>query len=208
MKDSRVTEHTTDELYLSRIMPLVCIVGLFFMRGADMKMKWLVMGVVIGEMLVGPVSAENAYHKAEQLAQAGQIDFAFMQYRKILHQYQSDETERLKALFALGEYYYLRADHQTAFKYFQEFIDQSQDTDAQLFALMYLYKMAIFAKDDELKNDIIKDIIEVKRNSYIFDDEKEYDFLSPLDRHHKAVYTANEIKFYVKDQFVAEISFL
>lgn len=146
------------------------------------------------------------YKKAEQDARRGHIDFAFMGYRKILSS-NPKESYKQRALFAIAEYYYHMADYKSSTKYFKEYLEVSEDENGKLFAFVYLMKLAMVDKDEALIANLEDEIKLVKRNSFIFDNTKEYIFESPLNRDHRAVYYIDKIEFYVESENIASIFF-
>ena len=146
------------------------------------------------------------FKKAEKDAKMGHPDFAFMGYRKVLSANPKESYKR-KALFAIAEYYYQIADHKSSENYFKEYLKVSKDENGRLFAYVYLMKLAKIEKNESLILGIEEEIKLVKRNSFIFDNTKEYLFESPLNRNHKAVYYIDKIEFYVEKENIASIFF-
>ncbi|MBU0468541.1 MAG: hypothetical protein KJ736_05695 [Candidatus Omnitrophica bacterium] len=146
------------------------------------------------------------YKKAESDAKGGHADFAFMGYRKVLSA-NPKESYKQQALFAVAEYYYKMSDHKNSAKYFKEYLKVSKDENGRLFAFVYLMKLAKIEKNESLIVDLESEIKLVKRNSFIFDNTKEYSFESPLNRNHRAVYYIDKIEFYVEKENIASIFF-
>src|SRR5437773_1041895 len=114
-----------------------------------MLSKIFIMSLVMS--LWGPVvfAGEDArlYAQARKMANAGPVDFAFMQYQTILRDYPiSRFTE--PALFAQGEYYYMMEDYNQAKKAFETFLERYPQSKGKLFALAYLWRIA-HSKNDE-----------------------------------------------------------
>lgn len=143
---------------------------------------------------------------AVQAAEKGDLDFAFMRYRTIVLEYPKS-VYRPRALFAQGEYFFDQHNYEESSRAFQEFIRDYPESDANLFALVYLLKIAESRQENDSAQDLIKDIVNLKQISLIFRDYKEYEFLSPLNRKCKAIFHIDTIEFYSEDRLFAKISF-
>lgn len=174
-------------------------------------MKALLYLLILISFLVFPkmgLAAEDArfYHMAIQSARAGDLDFAFMRYRNILMQYPKSRY-REQALFAQGEYFYLLPQDTEARKAFERFIEEYPDAEAKLFALAYLLKIAEREGQQEMYDAYATDIVTLKQVSLVFRDFKEYEYLSPMNREHKAVFHIDTIEFIVEGELFAKISY-
>ena len=95
------------------------------------------------------------YAKAYKSAKAGDIEFAFMQYRSLLRNYPNSRFKK-EALFAKGEYYFLISRYKEAALAFQEYIKDYPDSKGAVFALLYLFKIAEIKKDALVAENIKK----------------------------------------------------
>ena len=174
-----------------------------------MKLKILLVIVfllVVPNCLARASSVESISRKAEKSARKGQVDFAFMRYRSLLSS-NPKVSFRRRALFAMGEYYYMMSDHKNATKYFNEYLKVAKNEEAILFASVYLFDLAKKNRDVRDAERLENEIKLAKRNSFIFDESKEYSYWSPLNRMHKAVYNIDEIRIYVEGENIASIVF-
>ena len=159
---------------------------------------------------VNSLSADNSSPwnaKAARAVHLGQRDLAFMYYRSFLTENSADSPRRQKALFAVAEYYFLNSDFNQAQEYFEDYLSKNEDKIGALFAHFYLWRLAqIRQKKTEMiaQEEQIKGLL---KHVYIFNSVKEYVFVSPFDRVHKARYDIQKVEFYVEDKFVAEISY-
>ena len=149
--------------------------------------------------------AQGLFSRAVQFAKAGQNDFAFMQYRAILDNAAQLEHED-EALFACGEYFYMNSNYADAQKSFREYLAKKHRDVNKLFALAYLLKIAQTGHDDKAYVDLEKEIATFKRQSFIFRNAKEYKFISPLQRKHKATYDIEKIEFFIEGVLFARVS--
>lgn len=189
-------------------MRFLCYGSVFFV---EKRMKYraiicLMVLVFSVESSVFAADMTKIYKKAEKDAKKGHIDFAFMGYRKVLSS-NPKESYKQKALFAIAEYYYQMLDCKNSTKYFKEYLKVSNDDNGKLFAFVYLMKLAMLENNGALIANLEDEIKLVKRNSFIFDNTKEYRFASPLNREHRAVYYIDKIEFYVERENIASIFF-
>ena len=174
-----------------------------------MKIKMIFKIIVLMLLIENFAYASNItriYKKAENAAKKGNIDFAFMNYRSILSS-NSNSNYRQRALFAIGEYFYLMADKRNTQKYFNNYLEITTNLNGKLFACVYLLNIAKHCNDDVLTNKLENEIRIIKQNSFIFKEKKEYKYNSPLKRKHKAVYYIDKIEFFVEGEKLAKIFF-
>jgi len=133
------------------------------------------------------------------------LDIMFMHYRSILNNSMTQQAKK-EALFAMGEYFYLSSDYFEAKKHFYDYLRNSPDTSGRIFAEAYLFKMAQFRNDQVAIDHIKSNILTNQPQSYIFRDQKTYEFHSPLKRVHSAVYSIDELKIYIDDEIFVKIS--
>jgi len=146
------------------------------------------------------------FSMANQAARAGKLDFAFMHYRSILRDNPtSPYTDQ--ALFALGEYLYIMTDYNQARDFFSQYLESQSQPEGKLFALVYLLKMALSEHETDIAQEIEKEILLWRQQTYIFKKVKEYSYRSPLFRKHKAVYSIDKIEFYIENEPFAKVSY-
>lgn len=153
--------------------------------------------------------AADAVHfvsKAKIAAKSGDIDFAFINYHAALNS-DPDSLFKADALFATGEYYFLKNDYTEAAAWFEQYLSQSADINGQLFARFYLWEIAQSQHQTKLAEKLRKGLETFRKHIFIFRDSQEYHFRSPLNRLHRAVYTIRGIDFYLEGELVAKIPF-
>jgi len=166
---------------------------------------WFIVCIWLGS--VGFVSGSfQVYSKAVKFAKAGQSDFAFMQYSKLLRNYPMSKY-RDRALFATGEYYFQNFGLKQAAKAFQTFIDEYPDSEERLYALAYLLNIAKKDSNESVAQSLEKRIIDLQQVSFVFRDSKEIAYTSPLFQNHKAVIHIDKIEFYVEGELFAKVSY-
>lgn len=177
-------------------------------------MKKIVYSLIVSSTLIVlsgnlPVSAESnssLINRATKEVKQGQIEFALMRYRAILRKgTQSKYAD--KALFALGEYFFVHSNYEYANNFFKQYIDLQNNNNGKLFALAYLLKIAQSQNDQKLSKNLEKEIKILYPQSFIFRKVKEYKFNSPLSRKHKAVYSIDYIEFEIEDMKLAKITY-
>ncbi len=148
----------------------------------------------------------EVYAKAAQAAKSGQMEFAFLYYQEILT---SDAEPKLKteALFANGEYFFGLNSFREAHEYFEQYWAADGNLSGRLFALAYLLKIAQQKNRAELIDSLEREIINFEKQSFIFRNYKEYDYQSPLNRRHKAVYFIDRIVIFVEGEEFVKITF-
>jgi tetratricopeptide (TPR) repeat protein len=142
--------------------------------------------------------------RAKKAALDGNMDFAFMNYRSVLRGNPRGKY-RVEALFANAEYYYSMDQMKEAKMYFNEYLSSSENANGKLFALIYQLKLAKQEKNIQLIKKIEKDVVLFQQQSFIFKKSKEYLYMSPMNREHKAVYAIDKIRFYLEGALFAEI---
>lgn len=174
-----------------------------------MKMIQICAMMLIVIFSLTPLYAETnpqLFQKAMKFAKDGEMDLAFMNYHSILSDPLSSRYAD-EALFACAEYQYLVRNFFEANVLFRKYVDTAQSKQGKLFALVYLMRIAQEKKDLDAVAEIRKQVISFKRHSFIFKDFREYNFLSPLRRAHKATYNINKIEFFIEGEFFAKISY-
>jgi hypothetical protein len=146
------------------------------------------------------------YSMAVKAAQSGELDFSFMHFRSLLRNTRNSKYKE-RALFAIGEYFYLNAGYSDAASAFEQFISDYPNSRGYIFALAYLFKIAKIRGDAPLVKNLEKKILTHKQQSFLFSNFKEYKYNSPFCRKHRAVYYIDRIEFYVDGEFFAKISY-
>lgn len=148
--------------------------------------------------------AGQLYSQAIKNARCGKIDFAFIDYFKLLNRYPDSKLAE-KALFATGEYYLSIDNDSDAKKAFKRFINKYPQSNARPFALAYLLKMAVAeAKIGPIKK-YENQIISAQQLSLLFRDSKKRKYLSPLYKKHKAFYFIDRVEFYINEELFVKI---
>ena len=146
------------------------------------------------------------YAEARKMAQAGQTDFAFMQYQTILRDYPSSRfTEQ--ALFAEGEYNFMVQNYDQAKEAFQSFLIHYPDSKGKMFALIHLWRIAQIQNDAAAAKNFEKEVVTQKQVSLVFRDRKEYQYISPLNHIFKAAIHIDKIEIYAGGELFAKISY-
>ena len=166
---------------------------------------WIIVCIWLGSVGFAPGSSQ-VYSKAVKFAKAGQSDFAFMQYSKLLRNYPASKY-RDRALFATGEYYFQNFGFRKAAEAFQTFIDENPESDERLYAFAYLLNIAKKDSDESFAQTLEKQIINLQQVSLIFRDSKEISYKSPLFQNHKAIIHIDQIEFYVEGELFAKVSY-
>ncbi len=144
--------------------------------------------------------------RAREAAKTGQVDFAFLQYHFLLNKFPSSPYKE-QALFANAEYYFFMSDYSQAEKLFQQYFEASNDKNGKFFALAYLFKIAQVTHEKGLIKNWERQIIAYRPHRFLFSRVKEYKFLSPLQRRHKAVYDINKVEIFIGEERFAQIIF-
>ena len=167
---------------------------------------WIILVCVwLGNVGFTP-GAVQVYSKALEFAKAGQEDFAFMYYNKLLRDYPASKY-REQALFATGEYYFRVSGFQEAATAFRTFLDEYPDSKQRLYALACLLSIAQRDQDALSIQGLEKQIIDLQQVSFVFRETKEITYRSPLYQNYKAVICIDKIEFYVEGELFAKVSY-
>ena len=165
----------------------------------------ILIGIWLGSVGLAPGSLQE-YSQAVKYARAGQADFAFMYFNKLLRNYPKSKY-RDQALFATGEYYFGNFGLKQAESAFQAFVDEYPDSNERLYALAYLLSVARKNNDEARVSGLEKQIIDLQQVSLIFRKTKETSFTSPLHQFHKAIIYIDKIEFFVEGELFAKVSY-
>lgn len=173
-----------------------------------MKNKPLIVLLLI---ILSPYTAyarEDAHIYSEGLkaAQNGDRETAFMYFRSLLTDF-ADSKYSQGALFATGEYYFLKADFHDAALAFIRFIKEYPDSRIKPFVFSYLLHIAKKEKKESLAKDLEKSIVNYHKLSLLFRNFKKYEYRSGLSRLYKAVYYIDKVEFYIDGNMFAKISY-
>jgi len=150
--------------------------------------------------------AAQDYSKAVKYAKAGQNDFAFMHYNKLLR---NDPTSKYRdrALFAIGEYYFQISGFKEAAIAFQSFIDEYPESSERLYALAYLLNIANKDNDKLSSGNLERQIIDLQQVSFVFRESKKISYKSPLYQNYKTIIHIDKIEFFVEGELFAKVSY-
>ena len=146
------------------------------------------------------------YSLAVSAVKSGDLNTAFMHFHSFLENY-PESKYREKALFAIGEYYFLIADYSDAVSAFVSFISDYPDSKARQFALGYLLKIAQIRGDESTVKSLEEKIVTLRQLTLLFSDFKEYKYRSPLLKEHRVIYYIDKVEFYVDKELFAKISY-
>jgi outer membrane protein assembly factor BamD (BamD/ComL family) len=150
--------------------------------------------------------SHEIYQEGVQAARAGDLDYAFMYFQSLVKE--SPESKHGNdALFAMGEYYFVKGDYPDANNAFIKLINDYPDSKGEVFALAYLLKIAESRGNDDLAQNLEDKIVTSKRLVLLFKDSKEYKYKSPLNKKYKAVYYIDKVHFYLDGELFAQISY-
>ena len=146
------------------------------------------------------------YSMGVEAASAGKKDLAFIHFDSLVRKFPNSKLSEY-ALFAIGEYYYAVADLRDSDKIFNEFIKSYPDSKAKIFALAYLLEMAKSANKKSQVKEIEKEIMGLKRTSFLFKTFKSYKYTSALRVRHKVLYSADKIEFFIDGKLFTTLSY-
>lgn len=86
-----------------------------------------------------------------------------------------------------------------------EFIEEYPLSKMRTSALFYMLKIAQTWGKEDLAKAIEKQIINLKRTVFLFQETKEYNFKSPLNINHKLIYHIDKLEFYSDGNLQAQI---
>ncbi|KPK98510.1 MAG: hypothetical protein AMJ95_03865 [Omnitrophica WOR_2 bacterium SM23_72] len=150
--------------------------------------------------------SQRLYVSAVKAAKKNDLAVAFMSFRSLLENYpHSPHTQ--EALFANAEYYFLIGAFTDARPAFIRFLTEYPESKARPFALLYLSKIAEAQGEPALAETLGQEIITSQQLVLLFRDYKQFQYLSPLQKKHKAIHFIDRIEFYIDDEFFAQISY-
>jgi outer membrane protein assembly factor BamD (BamD/ComL family) len=150
--------------------------------------------------------AKKNYALGVQGARHQDYDAAFMYFRAVLRE-PVEEPCRQEALFATGEYYYLKGIYTEAQRTFLEYLTAYPSSVNRIFALAYLFRIAEKNGRRELASRIGRQIVTMRQVSLLFRESKEYKYVSALQRVLKVVYYIDKVEFYDHEELFARIPY-
>ncbi|MFC1804732.1 tol-pal system YbgF family protein [Candidatus Omnitrophota bacterium] len=150
--------------------------------------------------------AGRIYSEAKSAARRGKQDFAFIRFDSLLRRF-PDSRYAQDALFANGEYYFQIGDYRDAVRIFKKLAQKYPDSKSKPFDLAYRLRIAREEDDQELVQDLEKEIVAFERLSLFFRESKEHQYRSPLNRKHKVIYFIDKVEFYVDGELFEKVSY-
>lgn len=169
------------------------------------KIPWLI--IFLSFSLFGLRQAHGRteeYLQAQESVKSGNKEFAFIYFLSELRN-NPQSKKRPEALFATAEYLFLIHDYNDAFNVLVEFIGDYPLSEMRTCALFYMLKIAQTWGKEDLAKAIEKQIINLKRTVFLFQETKEYNFKSPLNINHKLIYHIDKLEFYSDGNLQAQI---
>jgi len=148
----------------------------------------------------------DLYRRANQAACKGEDDFAFVYFYRLLN-YFPDSEYRQQALFATGEYYYSIGDYRDAAVAFERSISNFPESEAKIFAIAYLLKIAKIKGDQKKAEKLKQGLISLEQVSLLFREFEELKYTSPFCKDYKILNFIDKIEIYVGDELFDKISF-
>src|SRR3989338_8162578 len=149
---------------------------------------------------------KQLYSAAIREAESGNKDFAFMHCRELLENYPGSKYAS-DAAFAIGEYYFITANYESAAEALSNFINEYPDSKGLPFVLMYLLKVPQIYKNESLTEKLKNQIISLKRLSLLFQESKGYAYTSPLGIKYRMMYYIDKVELYVDDKLFENIPY-
>lgn len=150
--------------------------------------------------------SQRLYASAIKAAKDKDFDGAFMSFRELLTRFPGSPQAE-EALFATGEFYFLIGDHADARAALIRLVTEYPRSKARIFALVYLLKIAEKQSPGALAENLRKEIITSKQLVLLFRDFKEFLYLSPLARKHKATHFIDKVEFTIDGEPFAQITY-
>jgi len=150
--------------------------------------------------------SDQDYSKAVKHAKAGQNDFAFMHYNKLLRNDPMSKY-RDRALFATGEYYFQISGFKQAALAFQSLVDEYPESSGRLYALAYLLSIANKDNNRLSAEGLERQIIDLQQVSFVFRESKKIVYKSPLNQNYKTIIHIDKIEFFVEGELFAKVSY-
>ena len=130
----------------------------------------------------------------------GQYDFVAITEGK-------DNETTMKALFAIGEYYFLIGDYYDAERTFRQFVNDYPEEKGMPFALVYLFEIAKRQRRKNQAEDLKKQILDLRQRVFLFKDFKEHKYLSPFAKKYRIIYFIDRLEVYIDNELFTEAFF-
>lgn len=144
------------------------------------------------------------YARACSAARRKDLAAAFMHFRPVAA---SASPYREPALFAVGEYYFLRNMDAEAVASLSAVVREFPDSRYRVFALWYLKILAERFQLDDLARKYQEHIVMMRQHSFLFKKSKEWSVLSPLYRKLRIVYYIDKVEFFADGKLCAVIAY-
>lgn len=155
---------------------------------------------------VSASEVSQKYKRALKEASAGRYEFALMYHRDIIRQHQHSKYAPL-SLFAQGEFYFNQGQYKEAKESFEQCLNRNDESNQQLFALAFLYKITLINKNKTLRKNLKKNIVTHKQISLVFKENMTYKYVTPLNQHLKAIIKIDQIEFYKNEKLFLQIAY-
>ncbi len=167
-----------------------------------MKKTFIVFSFMLISFLAYPQEDVSLYRKGIKSARSGNVAFAFMSFYQLLENFpKSQFTE--KALFGLGECYYLLFAYKDAYETFTRIIEDDPQSEAKIFILAYCLEFARKDGKKDLAKSIKKEIVTNRQLSLVFSDFKEHIFESIFS--YKAIYFIDKVEIYRDEELFIKV---
>ncbi|MCQ9207950.1 MAG: outer membrane protein assembly factor BamD [Omnitrophica bacterium] len=154
--------------------------------------------------IAGAQTAKSLYSQANESLRSDKKDFAFIYFSSIVEKYPESRFAE-DALFAVGEYYFEVADYYNAVDNFSSFVNKYPQSQARVFAMAYLLDIAVKRGKIKLIRELEKKIVAFRQFVFLFENSKEYYYLSPFAKEYKVVYFIEKVEFYIDGELFAKI---
>lgn len=158
------------------------------------------------ESFLNAADADILWSRAVNMAQQGQVDLAFINFRMLVDSY-PDSPKSPAAQFGLGEYYFLQNNFALASQEFENFYVKYPKKQESVIALAYLYKIAQMRGQKEAVSRYQKRIASAHPVAFIFKDSKIFQYSSGLQHKYKLVLYIDRIEVLVDGKSFVKISY-
>lgn len=160
-------------------------------------------------LLSAALSAEaddDLYSQAASYAKNGDFDAAFMSLHLFINNNPPPKLAE-KALFSIGEYYFLKSDFFDANAAFERLIKEYPGSKEKVFALAYLLKIAQIRKNKPARDKAENEIAASKQLILLFSESKQYKYASLFGKKYKAVYFIDKVEVHIDETLFTTVSF-
>lgn len=153
---------------------------------------------------VNAADADVLWTRAVTMAQQGQMDLAFTNFRMIVDDY-PDSAKTPKAQLDVGEYYYSQNDFNSALPEFENIVRQHPKDKESLIALAYLFKMAQLQGQKEAMGKYQKQLASSHPFALVFNNSKSLECTSGFLHKYKMVFQIDRIEVFKDGRSFVEI---